>query len=160
MYCSPSSMHVQYTMERLCYINGAAVPEGTGFQVNTAAADERMQPADTRLWNWKLHRLGNRATHFHSISEVFINMIDSLFFTACSTTSGTIQFPSLATKRNIGYRQRLTVQNGPLGYLSFLLLVLVIPAAPFPPTLPLWAESRASPLSPILFWVSTTPSPS
>jgi hypothetical protein len=29
------------------YINGAAVPEGTGFQVNTAAADERMQPADT-----------------------------------------------------------------------------------------------------------------
>jgi hypothetical protein len=55
------------------YINGAAVPEGTGFQVNTAAADERMQPADTRLWNWKLHRLGNRATHFHSSSSLALS---------------------------------------------------------------------------------------
>jgi hypothetical protein len=55
------------------YINGAAVPEGTGFQVNTAAADERMQPADTRLWNWKLQRLGNRATHFHSSSSLALS---------------------------------------------------------------------------------------
>jgi hypothetical protein len=78
-------------------------------------------------------------------------MIDSRFFTGCLTTSGTIQFPSFETKRNIGYHQSLTVQNGPLGYLS----VLLLPAAPFPPAPQLWAESRASPLSPILFLISS-----
>jgi hypothetical protein len=57
------------------YINGAAVPEGTGFQVNTAAADERMQPADTRLWNWKLHRGSEIGPHihFHSSSSLALS---------------------------------------------------------------------------------------